>query len=429
MLRRFDTSRNTPDFSTRYPLEDVGAETRETVTTILQDIRDSGWDPVREYSRQYDDVAPGDSAVAESRLRSAWESLTSDQREAFSTARDRIVRYQNSIKPTSSLVSDGADGKLGEVIRPLETVGCYIPGGRFPLPSTVLMTALVAEVAGVENLVICSPPANQEGLPHDAILAVSSLLDSVKVYPIGGVQAVGAMAYGAGPVPAVDLIAGPGNLYVTLAKKRVFGRVDVDLLAGPSEICVVAEKEWSNPDWIAADLLSQAEHDPNSRVYALTPSDGLDDAIEEAVRNKLENHPDPEPVRKALEESALVTTRDLSEAVGLSNELAPEHLELHVEKPEKVARDCRNAGAIFCGSFSPEPLGDYTAGPSHTLPTGGTARFFSPLSVRTFLKSQSLISTSQKGFQRLGEPTQTMASLESLHAHRESIAARTDDDS
>lgn len=428
MLRRFNAAGNRPDFTTRYPLETVDQKTHETVTTILGDVRESGWEKVREYSRKYDDVAPDGAALEPDRLEEAWSRLTEDQKAAFDRAHDRITRYQRAIKPSSSLITDGSSGKLGEVIRPLETAGCYIPGGRFPLPSTVLMTALVAEVAGVENLVVCTPPASDGG-PHEAILAACSMLESVDVFPVGGVQAVAAMAYGAGPVPAVDLIAGPGNLYVTLAKKQVFGRVNIDLLAGPSEICVIADSETGNPRWIAADLLSQAEHDPNSRVFALSPDETLLDDVEEEIGDLLADHPNPDPIREALQQSALIATKDLPEAIRLSNELAPEHLELHLADSETVARECVNAGAVFCGPYAPEPLGDYTAGPSHTLPTGGTARFFSPLSVRTFMKSQSLIGADATGFDGLAGPTECLADLESLHFHHESISVRRDGDS
>lgn len=426
MLKLFDVREDRPDFSTRYPLEEAGEDLRNTVRSMLGSIREEGWDKVLEFSREFDGVAPEEPPVEPSTLESAWNDLNADEREALEVAAGRIRRYQRSIKPSSTLITDGNTGSLGEVLRPLETVGCYVPGGRFPLPSTVLMTAFVAEVAGVEEIVVCTPPTGDDELPHKSILAACSLLDDPALFPLGGVQAVGAMAYGTGPVPEVDLLAGPGNLYVTLAKKEVFGRVDIDMLAGPSEICVIAEESKSRADWIAADLLSQAEHDPKSRVFALSPQESFLESIRETVREHLEEHPNPGPVREALDNSALLVTRNVDEAVEISNELAPEHLELHVESPNVVAGQCRNAGAIFCGKYTPEPLGDYTAGPSHTLPTGGTARFFSPLSVRTFMKSQSLISFDRGGYRNLKGPTETLAGMESLHSHSRSITVRSE---
>jgi histidinol dehydrogenase len=358
------------------------------------------------------------------RLSRAWDQLDTSIQEAFKTAENRIQRYQSAIRPGSQVISDG-DGLLGEIVRPMDSVGCYIPGGRFPLPSTVFMTAYIAELAGVEKIVVCTPPAS-EGDPDSTILAALSRLASVEVHTIGGAQAIAAMAFGTGPVSSVDLIAGPGNLYVTLAKKEVFGQVGVDLLAGPSEITVVATSSASDPEWVAADLLSQAEHDPQARCFLLTPDKEFIEKVDEQLVACLERHPNPDPVSTALNHSGLIHTRSIEEAISISNEIAPEHLELHLHNAHKWVRDCRNAGAIFCGAKSPEPVGDYVAGPSHTLPTRAGARFFSPLSIKTFMKSQSLISMGDETFERVGQYGETFAEIESLWGHEHSLDVRAD---
>lgn len=423
-LPLYKDSGDRPDFDRRLQLRGEGIrEARETVLDILDAIDRDGWDAVRSLGEQYDDYAP-EGSLSGDVLQESWEGLTSEQQDAYGTIEERVRRYQDSIKPSSSVITDGENGLLGEVVRPLETVGCYIPGGRFPLPSTVFMTVLVADVAGVDNIVVTTPPADGEGRPHPEICAALSRIDGVEVYPIGGAQAVGAMAAGTGPLPAVDLIAGPGNLYVTLAKKEVYGSVGIDLLAGPSEIAVIATPEASRADWVAADLLSQAEHDPRARSFCFSPDEKFLENVRREVQHLLEDHPDAEPVREALTQSGLIRTDSIEEAIELSNELAPEHLELHLTEPGRWARDCRNAGAIFAGSRTPEPIGDYVAGPSHTLPTQGGARFFSSLSVRTFTKSQSLIRTSTQNFMEQSQHGETVADMENLWAHKKSLTIR-----
>jgi histidinol dehydrogenase len=413
------------DFGRRHPVGEADPETHKRVREILKDVRRNGWEAVGSYSREFDDVRPNRAPVSASEIESSWKSLDESARDALRLARDRIRRYQESIQPRSTLISD-ADGALGEIVRPYQRVGCYIPGGRFPLPSTVLMTAYVAEVAGVEEIVIASPPV-EDRTPHPVVQAACHLLDDVELYGVGGVQAIGAMTYGAGEIAPVDLVVGPGNLYVTLAKKQVYGTVEIDMLAGPSEIAVVAEPSASDPEYVAADLLSQAEHDPMSRSYLLTPHAGFADDVESEISTQLRSMRDTEVIESALESSALIVTESLEDAVERVDDLAPEHLELHLEMPGRWAREIRNAGAVFLGRRTPEPFGDYTAGPSHTLPTGGGARYFSPLSVRTFRKSQSLIKAGERVNRQTGEPTVTLAELEGLPAHAESMATRVRD--
>lgn len=420
---RYRSTDKLPEFGRGFLYGDDARKVRDTVLNVLSDIRQDGWAAVDRYAQKYDDHSPAEDSLSQSRLESAWENLSEASRDAFRRSQKRIKRYQNAIKPESTVISDGDSGLIGEIARPLETVGCYIPGGLFPLPSTVFMTAWIAEIAGVENIVVSSPPGD-DGFPNEKILAALSRLESVDVRVLGGAQAVGAMAFGAGTIPQVDLITGPGNLYVTLAKKEVYGTVGVDLLAGPSEIAVIAEPDVTEAEWVAADLLSQAEHDPHARCYCFSPSEVFLDKVEEQIGDLLNEHPEPEPVNKALDQSGLVRTDSIEEAIELSNELAPEHLELHLNNPTRYARDCRSAGAIFCGPHTPEPIGDYLAGPSHTLPTSGGARYFSPLSIRTFIKFQSLINTDKKTYDRLAEGSKVFADLESLWAHGKSVSVR-----
>lgn len=422
-MLRLDTTVDQVDFPTRSPLGGAGDETRRKVRNMLDDVKRHGWDAVVKFSRQFDDCAPHPDPISSSKMKECWERLPADQKEALLLARDRIKRYQEAIKSRSTVITDKDGGLLGDTVRPIERAGCYVPGGRVPLPSSVLMSAYIAEIAGVDNIIICSPPI-EDGMPHPVIMAAASLMKSVELYAIGGVQAIGAMAYGAGEIPPVDLIAGPGNLFVTLAKKEVYGEVDIDMLAGPSEIAIVGEKSSAVPEYVAADLLSQAEHDPRSRVYLLSPDAELLDDVQKEVEEMVDGHPREDVIRLSLKESALIKTSDLHEAVELVNVIAPEHLELHVEEPLRLSRDCEFAGAIFCGPWSPEPVGDYMAGPSHTLPTGGSARFFSPLSVQTFQRHQSLISLSRTGFNSLRKETETVARMESLPAHERSSSIR-----
>lgn len=423
-MRRVSASESPP--VSRHPLAEADEEDRRSVRAILDAVSERGWEAVRSYSREFDGMPPAQEAVPPAELDAAFGELPPDQQDALECARTRIERYQRAFLPRSGTLSDGAGGRLGRIVRPMDTVGCYVPGGRVPLPSTVLMTALVARVAGVEEVVLCSPPVEGEGgQPHPVIRAAASRVEDVGVFGVGGVQAIGAMAFGAGPVPAVDMIAGPGNLYVTLAKREVFGTVQVDMLAGPSEIAILAEPGVSEPDYMAADLLGQAEHDPASRVYLLSPDPDLLEAVAGRLDAMLEGHPRREAVEASLEHSALVDLEDLEEGVRWINDLAPEHLELHLENPERWSRSCRHAGAIFCGPYSPEAVGDYLAGPSHTLPTGGSARFFSPLSAASFCRTQSLIGFDRAAFQAVREDARTLAEMESLDAHAQSLDVRS----
>lgn len=426
MIEQLDTTGAELEFESQ-PLATADPETRRKIIEMIRKVRRDGWSAVVEYSRKFDDVEPTGTPVPSGQLEDCWEDLGEQASSALELARDRIEQYQAALLPDSVLFTEQTNSVTGELIRPFERVGCYIPGGRVPLPSTVLMTAYIAEVAGVEDIVLCSPP-RENGEPHPVIQAAASLVENVRLFGVGGVQAIGAMSSGAGEIPAVDMIAGPGNMWVTLAKKEVYGEVEIDMLAGPSEIAIVADRETARSRYVAADLLSQAEHDPQSRVYLFTPDQELIEAVETDIRELVDGHPREEVIRESLDNSALVKTRGTEESVDLVNRLAPEHLELQVEKPLSLLEECKNAGAVFCGNWTPEAIGDYVAGPSHTLPTGGSARFFSPLSVHSFLRHQSVVALNREGYEEVCEETETLADLESLPAHRYSSAVRREQD-
>ena len=305
----------------------------------------------------------------------------------------------------------------------MQRAGLYVPGGRASYPSTVLMNAVPAWVAGVQRLVMVTPPG-PGGEPHETVLAAAHLAGVEEVYRVGGAQAIGALAFGTATIPRVDVISGPGNLYVTLAKKAVYGRVAIDSLAGPSEVLVIADHS-ARADQVAADLLAQAEHDPLAAAILLTTSPELAAAMPAALEAQLENHPRAEITRTALNDWGLIVLCDsLGRAAQLSDCFAPEHLELLVEDPEILAEQIQHAGAIFMGPYTPEAVGDYLAGPNHTLPTAGTARFAGALSVETFMRHTSLIRFNREALEATGSAVITLAESEGLHSHAESVKRR-----
>lgn len=311
---------------------------------------------------------------------------------------------------------------LGQVIRPLERVGVYVPGGKASYPSTVLMNVIPAQVAGVKEIALCVPTPRGEINPY--VMAAIKLLGLKEVYRVGGAQAIGAMAYGTETVKKVDKIVGPGNIYVALAKKMVFGEVDIDMIAGPSEILIIADDS-ANPAFVTADLLSQAEHDELASSILITDSKRLANAVDKELKIQLAKLKRKEIARKAINNyGAIIITKDIKEAVELSNQIAPEHLEIMTKEPMGILHMIKNAGAIFLGEWTPEPLGDYSAGPNHTLPTGGTARFSSPLGVYDFVKRSSILSFTEDGFMRLAKTVKIIAEAEGLEAHGNTIRVR-----
>ena len=341
--------------------------------------------------------------------------------KALKIAAKRIRAFHEKQKEKSwSFYENGA--LLGQVIRPIERVGVYVPGGKASYPSTVLMNVIPAQVAGVKEIAVCVPAPGGE--INANVMAAIRLLGIKEVYRIGGAQAVAAMAYGTKTVRKVDKIVGPGNIYVATAKKKVFGFVDIDMIAGPSEILIIADNS-ANPVFAAADLLSQAEHDELASSVLITDSKILADAVEKELQSRLDMLKRKEIALKSIENyGAIIITKDIKTAVRISNDIAPEHLEVMTKNPDSFLPIIKNAGAIFLGEWTPEALGDYAAGPNHTLPTGSTARFSSPLGVYDFIKRSSLLSFTEKGFRRLAKTVRTIADAEGLEAHGNTIRVR-----
>ena len=412
-LRRL-TSRTTSDQQ---------ADARARVDRILEDVRRRGDAAVQEFTERFDGFRPEPIAVPADRLEQAWRELPLDLRDALELACRRIQEFHQRQRPTDISMQGPHGEQLGRRWRPVQRAGLYVPGGRAAYPSTVLMNAVPARVAGVEEIVICSP-AGSEGSVSPVVLGAAHLAGVSRVMRIGGAQAIAAMAFGTDSVPKVDVISGPGNLYVTLAKQAVYGQVGIDSLAGPSEVLVIADQS-ANPAMVAADLLAQAEHDPLAAAVLITTDAGLADSIGAAVSRQLLNHPRREICEASLRDWGLVILcEDLETCAQLSDSFAPEHLELLVERPEPLAERIRNAGAIFLGPWSPEAVGDYLAGPNHTLPTCGAARFSGALSVETFMRHSSMIGFNRAALEATGSAVQQLAGSEGLHSHAESVRLR-----
>lgn len=401
-------------------------EAAARVRTIVEDVRREGQAAVVRYTRELDGVflPPERFRVTEEELVAAQESVNPQILSALRRAKENIIEYHRRQLPNSWFMTDKLGNVLGQIYRPLQRVGIYIPGGTAAYPSSVLMTALPAKVAGVEEIVLVTPP-RADGSVHPLVLVTALEAGVTEIYKMGGAQAIAALAYGTEYVRPVDKIVGPGNLYVTLAKKEVYGQVDIDMLAGPSEIVVVADK-CARPDWVAADLLSQAEHDPLAGSALITPERSLAEAVIEELNRQLKLLPRASIASRALENyGAAIVVKDMYQALDKANALAPEHLELYVAEPWRWLGMVRNAGAVFLGPYSPEPVGDYLAGPSHVLPTGGTGRFYSGLSIDTFIKKSSVIAYHAQGLLEIAREVEELARAEGLEAHARAITLRT----
>ncbi|WP_392346127.1 histidinol dehydrogenase [Parasynechococcus sp.] len=398
-------------------------EARERVETILSAVRDRGDAAIADFTERFDGFRPEPMEVPPEALEQAWTSLPTNLRDALELAHRRITDFHQRQRPADLAVTGPHGEQLGRRWRPVERAGLYVPGGRAAYPSTVLMNAVPARVAGVKDVVICSP-ARRDGAVTPVVLAAAHLAGVKTVFRLGGAQAVAAMAYGSDSVPKVDVISGPGNLYVTLAKQAVYGQVAIDSLAGPSEVLVIADHS-AKHDQVAADLLAQAEHDPLAAAVLITTDPALADGINAAVAEQLADHPRQEICEAALRDWGLVVVcDDLESCARLSDSFAPEHLELLVERPDPLADRIQNAGAIFLGPWSPEAVGDYLAGPNHTLPTCGAARFSGALSVETFMRHTSLIGFNRAALEATGSAVQELATSEGLHSHAESVRRR-----
>lgn len=427
-MRRLDSSSDTFADELRQLTQrhaDVNVELEATVAGIIAAVVAKGDEALLDYTAQFDRLSVSSASELEvpaERLEKAYASIDEAQRNALEYAAQRIRDFHSRQRQDSWEYLDSAGNRLGQKITPLQRVGIYVPGGKASYPSSVLMNAIPAKVAGVAEIVMVVPAPGGE--LNDTVLAAAHIAGVDRVFTIGGAQAVAALAYGTATVPAVDKIVGPGNMYVATAKRQVFGQVGIDMVAGPSEILVICDGT-TDPDWVAMDLFSQAEHDENAQALLLCPDAAYLERVEASIERLLPTLERQEIVRASLSgRGALILTRDIQEAVAISDELAPEHLELSVADPAPLAAAVKNAGAIFMGAYTSEALGDYCAGPNHVLPTSGSARFSSPLGVYDFQKRSSLIECSEQGVQELGKVASVLARGEALQAHARSAELR-----
>jgi histidinol dehydrogenase len=405
--------------------QEAGTEVEATVRAILADVRTRGDEALLEYTRRFDRYAVDSAAmleVSKSRLAEARKSLPADQFAALEQAAARIRSYHERQKIESWRYTEPDGTMLGQQVTALERVGLYVPGGKAAYPSSVLMNAIPAKVAGVSELIMVVPAPGGE--VNNMVLAAAAIAGVDRVFTIGGAQAVAALAFGTHTVPKVDKIVGPGNVYVTTAKRLVFGSVDIDMIAGPSEIVVLCDGK-TDPEWVAMDMFSQAEHDEDAQAILISLDAGFTQRVKSAIEKLIDGMERRDIIKASLEgRGALITVNGLDEAIALTNRIAPEHLELSVDDASTVAGRVRHAGAILIGRYTAEALGDYCAGPNHVLPTSGTARFSSPLGVYDFQKRTSLIQCSADGASQLGKIASVLARGEGLTAHARSAEYR-----
>lgn len=395
----------------------------ETVRAILEAVKKDRDEALLKFTNQFDktDYQLSDLEVQPEEIQKAYNQVELAELDAMKLAADNIERFHaRQVQESWEYEEEGVT--LGQAVRPLSIAGIYVPGGKASYPSSVLMNAIPARVAGVEQVIMCTPTPKGEVSPHALVAADIAGVD--RIFKVGGAQAVAAMALGTDTIPRVDKIVGPGNIYVALAKRMVFGLVDIDMIAGPSEILVVAD-ESARPDFIAADLLSQAEHDEEAVPILVTPSESLAQATLEELEKQKHQLKRTAIIEESLNNKCrLIVTASLEDALDLANQIAPEHLELAVENPQECAKRIKNAGAIFLGHYTPEAIGDYLAGPNHVLPTSGTARFSSPLGVYDFVKRTSLITYSREALAQAGKACRTLAEMENLSAHAKAVQIR-----
>jgi histidinol dehydrogenase len=437
MLRIYDIEtarrtilRRTPLTMMDFPPEVIaGTEQRfgkgvtppEAVAQILRSVRLEGDQALQRWTAELDSIALDQFQIPAPQLAQAFDNIPTALRAAMTAAAERIRAF-HALQPSLEWESDTLGGRLGQRVTPIESVGVYVPGGSAPLPSSLLMSVIPAQVAGVRQIVVCTPP-----MPHPSILTAAHLCRIERVFQIGGAQAIAAMAFGTQSVPNVDKIVGAGNLFVTLAKQQVYGAVGIDGLAGPTETMVIADQT-ANPAWVAADLLAQAEHDVLASAILLTPDHELARRVQSQVARQIEDLSRSEIIAQSLiQNSGIVLTPDLDSAAGLANDYAPEHLCLSVADPRALANQIQNAGGLFLGERSFEVLGDYVAGPSHVMPTGGTARFASPLNVLDFVKISSVIELDAATSRQIGPLAAEFARAEGLTAHAAAAEKRIEE--
>jgi histidinol dehydrogenase len=392
----------------------------ENVKKILNEVRKAGDKALIKYTKLFDRHSLPLKIDTEE-IKEKAKEVSKEVLDALKFAAQRIRKFHKRQLESSWQYKEG-DITLGQIIRPLHRIGAYVPGGKASYPSTVLMNIIPAQVAGVTEIAVCVP--TPQGEINPTVCAALELLDIKEVYRIGGAQAIGALAYGTETIKKVDKIVGPGNIYVATAKKLVFGEVDIDMIAGPSEIMIVADIS-ANPAFIASDMLSQAEHDEMASSILVTTSEKLAFEVKKEISKQLKTLPKAEIAKKSLKNfGAILLVKSLEEATEVVNEIAPEHLEIMTEHPDELLPMIKNAGAIFLGQWNTEPIGDYVAGPNHTLPTGGTARFFSPLGVYDFIKRSSIIKIGKNGFKKFAPYVEILATLEGLQAHANTVKIR-----
>lgn len=401
----------------------IDAEVLGVAQRIIDDVKVRGDAALREFTAQLDGVTLEDFRVSLEEVEAAVAEVGSDFRDAIAAAAYSIEEFHQRQVTQSWFTTADSGVFLGQKVTPIERVGIYVPGGRACYPSTVLMNAIPALVAGVDEIAMVVPP-DADGRVNPYTLAAAAEVGLTEIYKIGGAQAIAALAYGTESIPAVDKITGPGNAYVTAAKKLVMGDVGIDMLAGPSEVLILAD-ETAEPAFVAIDLMAQAEHDPRATTYLVTTDPTLPDDVEIALRELLTDSPRAEVIERSLVDNGVVVIcPDVDSALDAANLIAPEHLEVMMSEPFELLGAIRNAGAIFLGPWTPESVGDYVAGPNHTLPTGGTARFSSPLSVDDFVKKSSVLSYSLEGLEVDGATVMTIAEAEGLDAHARAVGLR-----
>ena len=401
------------------------ANVSSIVSKIINEIKEDKNKALKEHISKFDNWTPVDDEdlkISTDIMEKAYNNIDAKLKSALHLSYDRIKAYHEKQKPKSWFDTESNGTILGQKVTAVDSAGLYIPGGKAAYPSSLLMNVIPAQVAGVENIVVCTPTPDNE--PNELLLAACHLCGVKQVYKVGGASAIAAMAYGTQNIPKVDVITGPGNIFVATAKKMVFGEVNIDMIAGPSEIGILAD-ESANAHHLAIDMLSQAEHDEMASSILITPSEALADEVKIEIQKWLLKLPRQEIARKSIEErGAIIVSKDMDEAVKLMNEIAPEHLEVATTSPFELLPLIKHAGAIFLGHNTPEAIGDYMAGPNHTLPTGGTAKFYSPLGVENFMKKTSIISFSNKAINEIGEECAIIANTEGLTAHEQSVRVR-----
>lgn len=409
--------------SLRRTIESGTEEQRQAVKRIIDDVRNNGDGALKKYTEMFDGISLDAFAVTQEEIEEAYWLVDENMVHIIREAAQNIREYHERQRETSWFMTRDDGTILGQKVTPLDAVGLYVPGGTAAYPSSVLMNVIPAQVAGLKRIVIVSPP-NERGTLPAAVLVAACELGVQEIYKVGGAQAIAALAYGTETIEPVDKIFGPGNIYVALAKREVFGQVDIDMIAGPSEIVVLAD-ETAKPNEIAADLLSQAEHDERAVSILVTPSLQLALKVEEEVEKQLATLPRKEIAQKAINEyGAIYVTDTMKQAIDVVNELAPEHLEIMTAEPFEMLSAIRHAGAVFLGSYSSEPVGDYFAGTNHVLPTNGTARFSSGLTVEAFMKKSSIIFYSEQAWQQHAAKIAAFARLEGLEAHARAVEER-----